>query len=314
MAPIKFEEKLKEKLDKRTLSPSVNSWSKLAQRLDEEENKSKNSMYLWLSIAAGLLIMLAVSVQFFNKNETVPMWNKNGSEVWKAIFAAGLSQMQLSSSVSLFGKLQSKQKQYSANAGIDGIYHPNQVTTPGVGQDGFNKWVIETKFECPSINMAGMDTEALGAGSPGDGRSSAPGSERLYTKGIWKGYGIPPQGNEGIYFGLKESFPEKLTAEGLPRKDSLTGSLIHTCGFESTEKRIGEIASARKMYEAIVAVPLDKDNNPIPIAKYIFDKQKENLQNGKPAVVVGDYGARSDIFLSSITHLAKQTYHTFGRT
>ncbi|WP_339624932.1 hypothetical protein [uncultured Winogradskyella sp.] len=70
MAPIKFEEKLKEKLDKRTLSPSVNSWSKLAQRLDEEENKSKNSMYLWLSIAAGLLIMLAVSVQFFNKNET----------------------------------------------------------------------------------------------------------------------------------------------------------------------------------------------------------------------------------------------------
>mgnify|MGYP003637411940 FL=1 len=241
-----------------------------------------------------------IETEFFNKNETVPMWNKNGSEVWKTIFAAGLSQMQLSSSVSLFGKLQSKQKQYSANAGIDGIYHPNQVTTPGVGQDGFNKWVIETKFECPSINMAGMDTEALGAGSPGDGRSSAPGSERLYTKGIWKGYGIPPQGNEGIYFGLKESFPEKLTAEGLPRKDSLTGSLIHTCGFESTEKRIGEIASARKMYEAIVAVPLDKDNNPIPIAKYIFDKQKENLQNGKPAVVVGDYDAKSDITQTSI--------------
>ena len=54
------------------------------------------------------------------------------------------------------------------------------------------------------------------------------------------------------------------------------------------------------MYEAIVAVPLDKDNNPIPIAKYIFDKQKENLQNGKPAVVVGDYGARSDITHTSI--------------
>ncbi|MDB9782412.1 hypothetical protein OAE07_01425 [Winogradskyella sp.] len=70
MAPIKFEEQLKEKLDKRTLSPSVNSWSKLSQRLDEEENKSKNSIYLWLSIAAGLLIMLAVSVQFFSKNET----------------------------------------------------------------------------------------------------------------------------------------------------------------------------------------------------------------------------------------------------
>jgi hypothetical protein len=239
---------------------------------------------------------------YFNKNETVPMWNEDPL-FWTSVFPAGLSQMQLSSSVSLFGKLQSKQKQFSATPGPDGIYHPNQVETPGLGQDGFNRWVIESKFECPSINMFGMDTEALGAGSPGDGRNAAPGSERLYTKGIWKGFGNPPRGNSGIYFGLRESFPEKLTAEGLPKVDSLTGSLINACGFENTEKRIGEIASSRKIYEAIVAVPIDKQNNPISITKHIFNKQLENLQNGKPAVVAGDFGAQEDITSTSISDM-----------
>tara|TARA_R110002111_G_scaffold208530_1_gene272646 strand:+ start:14808 stop:15593 length:786 start_codon:yes stop_codon:yes gene_type:complete len=70
MAPIKFEEKIKDKLEKRTLSPSSEGWSKLVDRLDEDEKKSKKPMYWWLSIAAGLLIMVAVSFQFFNTDES----------------------------------------------------------------------------------------------------------------------------------------------------------------------------------------------------------------------------------------------------
>ena len=70
MAPIKFEEKIKDKLEKRSLSPSSDSWSKLSDRLDEDEKKSKKPMYWWLSIAAGLLIMVAVSFQFFNTDES----------------------------------------------------------------------------------------------------------------------------------------------------------------------------------------------------------------------------------------------------
>ncbi len=75
MAPIKFEEQLKDKLEKRTLSPSSDGWSKLFERLDAEEKKSKNPLFWWLSIAAGLIIMIAVSVQFFNngdKEEVMP--------------------------------------------------------------------------------------------------------------------------------------------------------------------------------------------------------------------------------------------------
>ncbi|REE08057.1 hypothetical protein DFQ09_109119 [Winogradskyella pacifica] len=66
MAPIKFEENIKDKLEKRTLSPSSEGWSKLSERLDAEDNKSKKPMFWWLSIAAGILIMIAISIPFFN--------------------------------------------------------------------------------------------------------------------------------------------------------------------------------------------------------------------------------------------------------
>jgi hypothetical protein len=71
MAPIKFEEQLKDKLEKRTLSPSADGWSKLSERLDTDEKKSKNPLFWWLSIAAGLIIMMAISIQFFNKGEAM---------------------------------------------------------------------------------------------------------------------------------------------------------------------------------------------------------------------------------------------------
>jgi hypothetical protein len=70
MAPIKFEEQLKDKLEKRTLSPSSEGWSQLSDRLDADEKKSKNPIFWWLSIAAGLIIMIAVSVQFFNNGDS----------------------------------------------------------------------------------------------------------------------------------------------------------------------------------------------------------------------------------------------------
>ena len=49
MAPIKFEENIKDKLEKRTVMPSEASWSKLSQRLDGEEKRNKRSSF-WLSL------------------------------------------------------------------------------------------------------------------------------------------------------------------------------------------------------------------------------------------------------------------------
>ena len=68
MAPIKFEENIKDKLENRTLSPSADAWSKLSERLDEEDRTIEKPIFWWLSIAAGLLLMIAIFVQFFNAN------------------------------------------------------------------------------------------------------------------------------------------------------------------------------------------------------------------------------------------------------
>lgn len=70
MAPIKFEENIKDKLENRTLSPSTDAWSKLSERLDKEDKTSKKPVFWWLSIAAGLLILIAISIQFFNGDDT----------------------------------------------------------------------------------------------------------------------------------------------------------------------------------------------------------------------------------------------------
>ena len=71
MAPIKFEEQLKDKLEKRSLPPSDDSWAKLSQRLDDEEKKSKNPWFWWMGIAAGLIIMLAIAVEVFGAKDII---------------------------------------------------------------------------------------------------------------------------------------------------------------------------------------------------------------------------------------------------
>ena len=65
MAPIKFEENLRDKLEARSLQPSVDSWSKLSKRLDKEEKSVRKPWFGWLSIAAGLIIFLAIAIQVF---------------------------------------------------------------------------------------------------------------------------------------------------------------------------------------------------------------------------------------------------------
>ncbi len=69
MAPIKFEENIKDKLDKRTLKPSSNAWDRLSERLDDKGAKKKNRPLLWVGLAASVVGVLLIISQFFN-NET----------------------------------------------------------------------------------------------------------------------------------------------------------------------------------------------------------------------------------------------------
>ncbi|SHH01446.1 hypothetical protein [Winogradskyella jejuensis] len=66
MAPIKFEEQIKDKLEQRTLTPSAEAWSKLSQQLDAEEKRNKKLSFWWFGIAASIAALVFVSVSYFN--------------------------------------------------------------------------------------------------------------------------------------------------------------------------------------------------------------------------------------------------------
>lgn len=70
MAPIKFEENIKEKLDKRTIQPSTDAWNKLSTRLNENK-KRNNKPFRWLGIAASIIGVFFVASQFFNNHKKV---------------------------------------------------------------------------------------------------------------------------------------------------------------------------------------------------------------------------------------------------
>lgn len=70
MAPIKFEEQLKEKLEKRTIQPSPGSWDALANRLDLQNKKQNHRSFWWLGIAASIVGIILATTFVFNKSES----------------------------------------------------------------------------------------------------------------------------------------------------------------------------------------------------------------------------------------------------
>ncbi len=69
MAPIKFEENIKDKLEKRTIEPSKNAWNKLSASLDAQEGSSKNPVAWWLGLAASLVGVFLVTTLFVKTGE-----------------------------------------------------------------------------------------------------------------------------------------------------------------------------------------------------------------------------------------------------
>ncbi len=72
MAPIKFEEQLKDKLEKRSIQPSQDAWNKLSDKLDKAEDKQNNKGFWWLGIAATVVgVLLALTFVFKSNTEIV---------------------------------------------------------------------------------------------------------------------------------------------------------------------------------------------------------------------------------------------------
>lgn len=64
MAPIKFEENLREKLEKRSLEPSDTAWQSLEQKLNTDSKKQNKNKFWWFGVAASFIGLLFVAQQF----------------------------------------------------------------------------------------------------------------------------------------------------------------------------------------------------------------------------------------------------------
>ena len=61
MAPIKFEEHIKERLEKREIKPSADSWERLNKKLDNKSGKNDRKTWIFL-VAAVLVVALMTSI------------------------------------------------------------------------------------------------------------------------------------------------------------------------------------------------------------------------------------------------------------
>lgn len=66
MAPLKFEDNLKDKLRGREIEPSKQAWEKIAAQLEAPKKKKRD--FIWYGIAASFMGLLLLSVWFFNQN------------------------------------------------------------------------------------------------------------------------------------------------------------------------------------------------------------------------------------------------------
>ncbi len=69
MAPIEFEDNIREKLQERELRPSGDAWARLESRLGEEK-KSGLSRVSWFAIAASFIGILILASVFLNSSAT----------------------------------------------------------------------------------------------------------------------------------------------------------------------------------------------------------------------------------------------------
>ena len=67
---MKWEDNIKETLEKRTIKPSDTSWNALADRLGKTDKKKGKVMYLWMGVAASVVAIIFTITLFFNNNST----------------------------------------------------------------------------------------------------------------------------------------------------------------------------------------------------------------------------------------------------
>ncbi len=132
------------------------------------------------------------------------------------------------------------------------------LVTDKPANSGYDVWTISPKMETPIFNYSDKDPD--------------------YDRGMWVNY-KDNQGNskEGVFLEISDPFPQKTNTN-----DPLTGSLIDVCKFDTVNsvKKLGQLADLKEISEAIVAIPITKDNKRYEIPSDTFKLlQNPNLAN-----------------------------------
>jgi len=70
METDKFEKHIKTQFQERKIHPSGNAWSKIASELKDDDAKKK-PVYLWMGVAASVVVLIGVAFFYFNGNAVV---------------------------------------------------------------------------------------------------------------------------------------------------------------------------------------------------------------------------------------------------
>lgn len=227
--------------------------------------------------------------------------------------AAITGAMNVNSSVNLFGISREKEVIYDTTKG-------NSVKEVRDSQQSTNdRWIISTKMETPVLNFADRQKVPLTEVSHSwdtDAVILYDDKPELFDigfgKGMWANYGDIPKEKEGIFLEIRESFP--LETNRIIAPD--TGSLLQQVGFISSRSKVGELAEKKIISEAIVVIPYLDTKKPntteidckhfIKIPKGVYDKQKQNIENGDAAIKVGDFSSETQIQETSISRMIQK--------
>ncbi|MCH4824020.1 hypothetical protein ML462_12645 [Gramella lutea] len=149
MAPMKFEEHVKEKLDGREIKPSAGSWDKLNSRLNKAEKKSDRKW--WFSAAAAVLAILVSSLLFVNQQSDIsaPIADNpadievqkkpQSNEVTKPVQVASEENMEKKSSASDPSKIIKSKRNNSESAIAESNRFENNQRSQSVQSDPVKK-------------------------------------------------------------------------------------------------------------------------------------------------------------------------------
>jgi len=186
-------------------------------------------------------------------------------------FAYAMAQ-NVGDALDLFGTTNEPQTQ-------EGATSEDPITFTNIFSPETTRWVISPKWECPVLNFKDEPSSTLtinGGLHPTCSFSASNGflsGQPIGTgRGMWSGYGVQDDTNQGVRIRLDNSPQHSKRAQlrpalGVTPAQTYNNSLLKLMGFKEASGNedqifIGKLAEARNLSEAVVAIPyVETPNN-----------------------------------------------------